>query len=159
MPFYQFTKEQKIPAHIDEVWDFVSSPSNLKIITPADMGFEMLDQDDMQKMYAGMMIRYKVKPIPGIKLSWVTEISQVKEREYFVDEQRMGPYQLWHHQHKFEVIEGGVLMTDIVSYIPPLGFIGALANFLFIKKRLDEIFHFRYAALEQYFGSWKSKIS
>lgn len=156
MAFYQFTQSQKIPASIEEVWDFISSPANLKEITPSYMGFEVTSNSGSDKMYAGMIITYIVKPVLGIPMKWMTEISQVKEKEYFVDEQRMGPYQLWHHQHKIEAIDGGVLMTDIVTYIPPFGFIGAIANGLFIKKQLRSIFEYRTVAVNAKFGLWKN---
>ena len=155
MAFYQFTQTQKIPASIDEIWDFISSPANLKEITPGYMGFEVTSNSGSDKMYAGMIITYIVKPVLGIPMKWMTEISQVKDKVYFVDEQRMGPYKLWHHQHKIEEIEGGVLMTDIVTYIPPFGFVGAIANTLFIKKQLKEIFEFRTLAVEKKFGVYK----
>ena len=99
-----------------------------------------------------MIITYKVSPVLGIKMNWVTEITQVKELEYFVDEQRIGPYAMWHHEHKIEAIEGGVLMTDIVSYQPPFGFIGTIANSLFIRKQLRGIFDYRKTAMEKQFG-------
>jgi ligand-binding SRPBCC domain-containing protein len=152
MGFYQLKQSQKIPATIDTVWDFISSPSNLKKITPEHMGFDITLELHSPKMYAGMIISYKVSPVLGIKMTWVTEITQVKEKEYFVDEQRIGPYAMWHHEHKIEAIEGGVLMTDIVSYQPPFGFIGAMANRLFIKNQLRRIFEFRTLALEKIFG-------
>lgn len=154
MAFYQFTQTQKIPASIDQVWDFISSPANLKEITPKYMGFEVTSNSGSDKMFAGMIITYIVKPILGIPMKWMTEISHVKEKEYFVDEQRMGPYTLWHHQHKIEAIEGGVLMTDIVTYIPPFGIIGAIANSLFIKKQLKEIFEYRTKAVNEKFGMY-----
>lgn len=119
MAFYQINQTQKIPASIDEVWDFISSPGNLREITPPSMGFIITSNNASEKMYAGMIITYKVIPLAGIKINWVTEITQVKDKEFFVDEQRMGPYKMWHHQHKIEAIEGGVLMTDIVSYNLP----------------------------------------
>jgi ligand-binding SRPBCC domain-containing protein len=107
------------------------------------------------KMYPGMIITYKVSPLLGIKLNWMTEITQVKPKEYFVDEQRIGPYKMWHHQHKIEPIEGGVLMTDILTYQPPLGVLGAIANSLLIKNQLEEIFNYRTIALERKFGKYK----
>ena len=102
-----------------------------------------------------MIITYKVSPLLGIKLNWVTEITHVKDHEYFVDEQRIGPYAMWHHQHKIEPITGGVLMTDIVTYQPPMGFLGAMANSLFIKRQLKQIFDFRTVALEKRYGKFK----
>ena len=152
MGFYQLHVTQKIPATIDQVWEFISSPSNLKKITPEYMGFNITSKHLSEKMYPGMIISYKVSPVLGIKMTWVTEITHVKENEYFVDEQRIGPYSMWHHEHKIEPFDGGVLMTDIVSYKPPFGFLGSIANQILIKKQLKEIFDFRKQALEKVFG-------
>jgi ligand-binding SRPBCC domain-containing protein len=152
MGFYQLHKTQKIPATIDQVWDFISSPANLKKITPEYMGFNITSKLLSEKMYPGMIISYKVSPVLGIKMTWVTEITQVKEKEYFVDEQRVGPYSMWHHEHKIEPIEGGVLMTDIVSYQPPFGILGSIANSILIKNQLKEIFDYRVTAVEKMFG-------
>ena len=152
MPIYQFAEEQKIPANIDAVWDFVASPHNLKHITPAYMRFEITSKNLPQAMYPGMIISYKVSPILGIKMTWVTEITHVKDKVYFVDEQRMGPYAIWHHEHHLSAIEGGTLMSDIITYAPPLGILGAIANWLFIKKQLREIFDYRKAAVIKIFG-------
>lgn len=151
---YQLCTTQKIPATIDQVWDFISSPRNLKKITPEYMGFEITNEPIADTMYAGMIISYKVKPILGIPMNWVTEITHVKEKEYFVDEQRVGPYSIWHHQHKISPVENGVLMEDIVSYRPPLGMLGTLANSLIIRKQIKSIFDYRYTAVEREFGVW-----
>jgi len=155
MAFYQLQQTQKIPASVDAVWDFISSPMNLKEITPDYLGFLVTSNNNENKMYPGMIITYKVSPLLGIKLSWMTEITHVKDKEYFVDEQRVGPYSLWHHQHKITTIEGGVLMTDIVTYQPPFGFLGAIANTLIIKSKLKEIFDYRTVAVEKRFGKMK----
>ena len=152
MGFYQLHKTQKVPATPEEVWNFISSPANLKKITPKYMGFDIISELLPPEMYPGMIIIYKVSPFPGIKMTWVSEITHIKEKEYFVDEQRAGPYKMWHHEHKIEVIEGGVLMTDIVSYKPPLFFLGSIANSVFIKKQLEEIFEYRKKAFVEIFG-------
>jgi ligand-binding SRPBCC domain-containing protein len=154
MPIYTFNQTQTIPSTIEKVWDFISSPGNLKNITPEYMGFDIMTKNLPEKMYAGMIISYKVSPFMGIKMTWVTEITQVAEMNYFVDEQRIGPYKMWHHQHLLEPVDGGVLMTDIVDYQPPLGFLGAIANQLVIKQQLNEIFTFRTKKLEEYFGRY-----
>ncbi|MBP7613450.1 MAG: SRPBCC family protein, partial [Paludibacter sp.] len=133
MAFYQFRSEQKINTSIDEIWDFISSPTNLKEITPDYMGFDIMNTRQLsEKMYEGMIIGYKVSPLLGIKTTWVTEITHIRDKEFFIDEQRIGPYAMWHHQHLIRPIENGVLMTDIVSYQPPFGVIGAIANKLVI---------------------------
>ena len=157
MAFYHLKQTQKIPATLNEVWNFISSPQNLKTITPPHMGFEVTSNNGAMEMYPGMIITYKVSPILGIKLNWMTEITQIKELDYFIDEQRIGPYKLWHHQHKITAIEGGVLMEDIVTYQPPLALLGALANKLFIKRQLDEIFAFRTNAIEKIFGKFTNQ--
>lgn len=147
MAFFQLKTEQFLHAGIDEVWDFISSPANLKEITPEHMGFDITSKGLPEKMYPGMIISYRVKPMLGIPLTWVTEITQVEEKKYFVDEQRVGPYAMWHHEHHIEEKDGGVLMKDIISYRPPMAFIGRIANALFIKKQLKEIFSHREKAL------------
>ena len=152
MAYYQLHKTQFISASIREVWDFISSPENLKVITPEYMGFEVTSKNLPGKMYPGMIISYTVKPLLGIKMIWVTEITHVEEMKYFIDEQRIGPYSMWHHQHFIEPSGEGVLMTDIVTYSPPLGFFGAIANKLFIRKQLDTIFDYRSEILEKHFA-------
>lgn len=157
MGFYQFKRKQKIKASVDEVWDFIATPRNLQKITPDSMGFDIQSADLPESMYEGMIIAYKVSPLLGIKMQWVTEITTVRDQEYFVDEQRVGPYAMWHHEHHIRAIEGGVLMDDIVSYRPPLGFLGSIANSLVIKSKLNEIFEYRTKALNEKFGEFLEK--
>lgn len=152
MATYQFYREQIIPASKSEVWGFISSPENLKRITPPEMGFDITTQHLAPKMFAGMIISYEVKVLPIIKTNWVTEITQVREGEYFIDEQRIGPYRLWHHQHILKDHEKGVLMQDLITYAPPFGFLGVMANHLMIKEKLKDIFSFREKALIDIFG-------
>lgn len=155
MAFYQINHIRKIPATITEVWEFISSPGNLKEMMPSNMDLIITSNNATEKMYAGMIITYKVNPLAGISLTWVTEITQVREKEFFVDEQRMGPFKMWHHQHIIKAIEGGVLMTDIVSYQPPLGILGSLINSILIKHKLKTILDSRNIALEKRFGVYK----
>ncbi|MEO9966899.1 MAG: SRPBCC family protein [Reichenbachiella sp.] len=152
MAFYQYKKVQVVEASLDEVWDFISSPANLKKITPEHMGFDITSDNANQKMYEGMIISYKVSPIPGFRTDWVTEITHVKDREFFVDEQRIGPYVMWHHQHMLEALGSSVVMKDIITYQPPLGFLGAIANSLYIRRQLNNIFEYRKVAVEKYFA-------
>lgn len=140
-----------------DVWNFISSPANLKLITPKHMGFDITSSNADQKMYEGMIISYKVKPFPGFKTDWVTEITHVREQEFFVDEQRVGPYVLWHHQHILEPIDQIVVMKDIITYQPPFGILGAMVNSLYIRKKLNQIFEFREKAVDEYFA--KQNIS
>ncbi len=157
MGFYQLHKQQKIPSTLEEVWSFISSPENLKKITPVYMGFDIVTENLREKIYPGMIIGYKVRPLLGIPTRWVTEITHVKDYEYFVDEQRVGPYSIWHHEHHIKAIKGGVLMQDIVSYKPPYGLLGSAANSFIIRKKLDEIFNFRTQAVELIFGKWEEE--
>lgn len=144
-----------MPISIDSAWDFFSSPANLAKITPDQMGFIITSNfENGQKMYPGQIITYKVSPALGIKLNWMTEITHVVENQFFVDEQRFGPYAMWHHQHHFKVINGGVEMTDIVDYVLPFGVLGTIANVLFVKKQLKTIFDYRLKAVEDLFGKF-----
>jgi ligand-binding SRPBCC domain-containing protein len=153
MGFFQLEKKQFLQASPAEVWDFISSPANLKIITPEEMGFDIISENLPEKMYAGMIIVYRVKPLAGIPVTWVTEITQVKEKQFFIDEQRVGPYAFWHHQHQIEPCGDGVMMTDQISYKPPFGFLGSIANSLLIKRKLDTIFSYRESAMLKKFPS------
>ena len=150
--YYQLHKEQKLNAKISDVWNFAVSPKNLQRITPDKMGFEITSENSEEKIYPGMIITYKVSPILNIKMNWVTEITQVKENKFFIDEQRLGPYKMWHHQHIFIDNDDHVLMKDIVTYIPPFGLLGDLANKLFIKRQLNEIFNYRFVEMNKIFN-------
>ena len=156
MGIYQLRCTQRIPTDVNTLWDFISSPKNLRKITPEELGFEITTPNLPDKMYPGMIISYKVSPLLGVKLNWVTEITHVDPGVYFVDEQRVGPYAMWHHEHWLEVIEGGVLMTDIISYRPPLGPLGIIANELVIKSKLKSIFDHRKKVLLDLFGDFPS---
>ncbi len=151
---YSIKTVQKIPVSLAQAWDFFSKPDNLKDITPSNLGFQIRSKHHGSVMYAGQIIEYTVKPILGIPLYWMTEISTVVEQTYFIDEQRFGPYTLWHHQHHFKAIEGGVEMTDIVHYRLPLWILGDIANSLFVQSQLQGIFDHRFFATEQKFGAW-----
>lgn len=148
---YQLKRTQIVKTDIDTCWKFFSSPANLAKITPKYMGFDVLTSVP-KEMYEGLMIAYTVKPLLGISMNWVTEITHVKDRNYFVDEQRKGPYKIWHHEHHFKEIEEGVEMTDIVSYELPMGVLGRLAHPILVRKKLEEIFDYRNKVIEEIFG-------
>lgn len=153
MAVYQLERIQKLPLSLEQAWDFFSSPLNLERITPAQMGFVVkTDPKHLQSMYASQIIEYTVKPVLGIPMYWMTEITHVEHLKFFVDEQRFGPYALWHHQHHFKAIPGGVEMTDLVHYKIPLGPLGDLAHVLFVKRQLQHIFDYRFQILEKMFG-------
>ena len=148
---YRLSSKQKLPISVDEAWEFLSSPKNLKIITPNYMSFDIISGDD-KPMYAGQIIQYIVTPVLGIKTNWVTEITQVVDKKYFVDEQRFGPYALWHHKHFIHPIRGGVEMEDIIDYKVPFGFIGRMVHLFLVKPKLTEIFNYRTKKLNELFG-------
>ena len=154
MKIFKLKYSQKLPISLNEAWDFLSSPNNLELITPKSMDFNITDWD-RKKAYPGQIIQYTVKPILGIKINWVTEITHVRGKEYFVDEQRFGPYTFWHHKHFIKEIEGGVIMEDVIHYKPPFGLIGVLLNFLFINSKLNSIFKHRELELIKTFGNFR----
>ena len=150
MKLTQLHFEQKINTDLSNLWEFISSPKNLSKITPNYMDFNIKSKIP-EEMYEGLIISYTVKPILGIKLNWVTEITHIKDKNYFVDEQRSGPYKMWHHEHILEETNDGIIMKDIISYIPPYGIFGLILNKLFIKKQVKEIFKYRTEVLDNLF--------
>jgi len=150
---YSITAVQKIPVDIKTAWDFFSSPHNLQAITPPEIYFKVTSKYS-SNMYPGQIIEYRVKPLLGITFYWMTEITHVSESKFFVDEQRFGPYSMWHHQHHFTIIEGGVEMTDIVHYKIPYWFLGDMVNSVLVRKQLRKIFNYRHKAVIQQFGNW-----
>lgn len=142
MGLYHLKREQTIKADLETVWEFFSSPANLANITPDYMNFTVTSEPE-DHIYPGQVITYKVSPLLGIPLNWMTEITHVEHLKMFVDEQRKGPYKIWHHQHLFTETEGGVLMKDIVHYELPMWILGDFAHVLFIRKQLNDIFNYR----------------
>ncbi|WP_455170368.1 SRPBCC family protein [Aegicerativicinus sediminis] len=151
MRLHQLYRTQKLPISVEEAWDFLSDPKNLQTITPGNMKFEILS-GTADKMYQGQIIEYNVTPFMGIKTSWVTEITHVNEPHYFVDEQRFGPYKLWHHKHIIKPIDGGVLMEDLVHYKLPMGIVGTWMEPFLVKPKLEKIFNYREEKLKSLFG-------
>ena len=145
---------QNIPISLEQAWSFYSSPANLQMITPPQMKLRIISKNREGRLYPGLVIEYKVSPLMGIPLYWMTEIRQVSEPASFVDEQRKGPYRYWQHRHYFKTIEGGVEMKDIIEYKNPLGLLGEMANSLFIKRKLRQLFEYRFHKIEELFGKW-----
>lgn len=150
---YTLETKQELNIPLVKAWDYFSSPENLANITPKEMGFNITSKVD-KKAYTGQIITYKVGILPFIKSNWVTEITAVKDKAFFIDEQRFGPYDMWHHEHWFEELpNGNTLMKDKISYKIPFGILGHLAQALFIKSQLKKIFTYRYTTLETLFGN------
>ncbi|TCZ68401.1 SRPBCC family protein [Flaviaesturariibacter aridisoli] len=152
MSVYVLKQVQRMPIGLEQAWDFFSHPKNLALITPEKLNLKFTNELYREEAYPGQIITYKVRPLFGIPLFWMTEITQVQRPHFFVDEQRQGPYALWHHEHHFKEIPGGVEMTDIVHYRLPFGFLGRLGS-SFIKKQLDDLFAYRREKITQLLGT------
>ena len=150
---YTFHTKQFLNATLNDVWQFISSPKNLEVITPDYMSFEIKNKEHLDRMYEGQIIVYSVKPMLNIPLKWVTEITHVKEPFYFVDEQRFGPYKFWHHKHFLHENSNGIVMEDLVHYDIAMGPIGKIMNKIMIRKQLKNIFRFRTEKMAELFGS------
>lgn len=149
---YQLKSEQIIDASIDKVWDYFSQPQNLNNLTPNNMAFK-ITSGEPPRMYAGQIISYQIEVLPKIKQAWVTEITHVNNQKMFVDEQRFGPYVMWHHEHHFKELENGkVQMNDIVSFKLPLGLIGRLFAGRMIRNRVTQIFEYRETRVNEIFA-------
>jgi ligand-binding SRPBCC domain-containing protein len=144
---------QKLPLSLEKTWEFFSNPHNLLTITPPFLNLKVINEVFGEEVCAGQIISYKVKPLFGIAMSWTTEITHLEKQKMFVDEQRKGPYKLWHHQHHFKSIEGGTQMTDIVHYRLPFGIVGEMAHSI-IKRKIVEIFTYRFDRVNELFGKW-----
>lgn len=145
-------QEQFLPITLEQAWDFFATPKNLNEVTPTDLVFEIISELP-DKMYEGLIITYRIKPMLNIAITWCTEITHIQDHEFFVDEQRKGPYNIWHHEHHFREVPGGVLMTDILHYDIGKSIFGWIAGKLFVHKKVNEIFQFRYKTLETYFAT------
>lgn len=152
MKWYELKRAQVLPISRDKAWDFFSDPRNLSRITPPWLGLT-ITSDPPTRIYPGLIIPYDVTPLLGIKTRWLTEITQVQEPDLFVDEQRLGPYRFWHHQHRFRVVEGGVEVSDEVHYALPWGPFGRFANALFVRRNLERIFLYRERVLTEIFNA------
>jgi ligand-binding SRPBCC domain-containing protein len=151
MKLYTLHKTQKLPITVDEAWAFLCNPANLSKLTPPKMNMNIISKED-RPIYAGQILQYSVTPLPGFKTKWVSEITQFKDRNYFVDVQLYGPYSFWHHKHFIRAIEGGVEMEDLIHYKVPLGWLGQLVQPIIVKPKLEAVFNFRKTQLEAIFG-------
>ncbi|HRY98440.1 MAG TPA: SRPBCC family protein [Bacteroidales bacterium] len=150
MKTYQLVTQQFLPVPREQAWAFFTDPRNLNRITPEGMNFRILDELP-ERVYPGMIIRYTLTPVGPLPVHWVTEITQVKEGEFFIDDQRAGPYALWHHQHHFRDVEGGTEMTDVVTYALPMGSLGRWVAGALVRRKVGAIFSFRREALNAFF--------
>lgn len=150
MSVYKLIKSQYLPISLEESWNFFSNPNNLKKITPQGLGLQITSETP-DKIYEGMIITYNVNPFPFFKTTWVTEITYIDNPTYFIDEQRIGPYKFWHHQHFFREADNGIIIEDLVHYSTPYGYLGKLLNNLYITKKLEYIFNYRFEVLNKLF--------
>lgn len=150
---YTLTSEQILPISLEKAWEFFTHPNNLDRITPKEMQFEITNNPP-DKTYPGQIITYKIGILPMVKSNWITEITHFEDQKFFVDEQRFGPYAMWHHEHHFEATEDGrVKMTDIVNFKLPLGVFGDLLAGFYVKNKVKFIFESRFKILEEIFKS------
>jgi ligand-binding SRPBCC domain-containing protein len=149
---YVLSRKQFLPITLEHAWEFFSTPRNLAEITPPDMGFEIIQPFNDEPMHQGQKISYRVRPVLGIPVKWTTLIGAVKPMESFVDTQLKGPYRKWEHTHTFRSVDGGVDMEDHVLYQLPFGPLGSLLHWLFIHRRLEQIFNYRVQTLNLIFG-------
>lgn len=147
---YKLKQEQFLPISLESAWDFFASPKNLNAVTPKELNFEITSELP-ERMYEGLIITYRIKPMLNIKIDWCTEITHISNHQYFIDEQRKGPYKIWHHEHHFKQVEGGVIMTDLLYYDIGKWIFGWLAGKLFVNKKVRQIFSYRYQALNKFF--------
>lgn len=152
MTIHRLERSQFLSISIRRAWEFFSSPSNLDLITPPELGFEITGGAGTP-IHEGQILTYRVRIAPGVRMVWVTEIKAVAEGVQFVDEQRFGPYKFWHHRHVFEETPDGVRMTDIVHYALPFGWIGGVAHLFFVRPKLERIFEYRRSKLTEWFGN------
>ncbi|MBK5280276.1 MAG: SRPBCC family protein [Bacteroidia bacterium] len=152
MKLYHLKRIQFLPIAIEHAWEFFSSPNNLSKITPERMNFKILYVSGGGTAYAGQIIKYKVNVLRGIRVNWITEITHVNKPFHFIDNQRFGPYSFWHHQHMFKEVPGGVELIDEVNYALPLGVLGRLAHWIFVRGEVNSIFDHRYNVLEKHFS-------
>lgn len=153
MKIYTLHQTQKLPISLETAWEFLCNPANLSKLTPSEMNMKIISGAD-RPMYAGQVLQYSVTPLAGFKTKWVSEITQYKDKNYFVDLQLYGPYAFWHHKHFVKEIEGGVEMEDIIDYKVPFGILGQLVHPILVKPKLNDIFNYRTRKLEELFGKF-----
>ncbi len=151
---HRLKRQQIVPSSLDEVWAYFATPANLNEMTPSNMHFEIIHGGDGE-MFQGQLIEYRVQFMPMIKSRWLTEIAHVVERSYFVDDQRVGPYTFWYHEHTFEALKNGTQIQDQVTYQLPFGVIGDIVHALWVGPRLKSVFDFRQKIISELFGTSK----
>jgi ligand-binding SRPBCC domain-containing protein len=152
MSIYVLKRTQRLPVPVAKAWDFFAHPKNLAAITPAYLELKFTNELFLDEAYPGQVLTYYVKPLLGIPLFWMTEITHVDRHRYFVDEQRQGPYAIWHHEHHFREIDGGVEMTDLIHYRLPFGVFGRLGAG-FVRGQLEQLFEYRREKIGALFGT------
>ena len=148
---FTLERTQILPITLETAWNFFSNPANLSRITPPNMDFR-ITSPHQSGVYAGQIITYTVRPLLGIRMAWTTEITHVARPDFFVDEQRFGPYRFWHHQHFFREVDGGIEVRDLVHYLLPHDQLAWLVNRIIVAPRLRKIFDYRSAALQEIFS-------
>lgn len=150
MKIFCLNVQQMLPISVDTAWDFLSHPRNLREITPPSLDFRIIG-DPPTEMYEGLMIEYSVRPLPFMRARWLSEITHLQPPFYFVDEQRVGPYALWHHEHRIEKCADGVIMHDAVTYGLKQPLIDGMLNRFIVHPQILSIFEYRRTKLDELF--------
>jgi ligand-binding SRPBCC domain-containing protein len=153
MAIHTIQRTQIVRSPLRDCWLFFSNPQNLARLTPPALDFQVLS-DVPEEIYPGLMIQYRVRPLFGLPLIWLTEISHVEPERSFVDEQRLGPYRLWHHEHHFRGLdEYHTEMRDRVHYILPFAPFSEFMHPWLVKPKLEQIFDYRERETQQIFNA------
>jgi ligand-binding SRPBCC domain-containing protein len=151
MRLHRLEQTQRFPLSLGWAWDFFADPGNLARVTPPAMRLRITSPVP-DTIYAGMLITYRLTPLPGMRVDWVNEITHVDHPRRWIDEQRFGPYRFFQHQHAFREIDGGVEMHDLVHYVLPRGAVGVRR--LLVAPALRDLFAYRFEVLERILGAW-----
>jgi ligand-binding SRPBCC domain-containing protein len=144
---YRLEREQYLRAPMEVVFSFFADARNLERLTPPWLGFR-IETPGRITMRPETRIDYTLRLV-GVPIRWRTRIVEWNPGVGFVDEQEMGPYAHWRHEHRFETVGEGVLMTDVVCYALPFGFIGRGIHVLMVRPALERIFDFRFRRVRE----------
>jgi ligand-binding SRPBCC domain-containing protein len=137
---------------LDEVWEFLANPRTVAAVSPPDLGLRVTSEPPV-RVYPGLIVTYDLEVLPRVRWHWVTEVTHIREGRLLVDEQRFGPFRMWHHEHHLAAHDGGVEVRDLITYALPLGPLGVLADLVLVSHRLERTFAFRRRVLAQRFGA------
>lgn len=152
MALHVFTHSQVVPAPLEECWRFFANPRNLARLIPPELEFTTAS-DAPTEIRPGLLLAHRVRLQFGFAVNWLTEITHVSPPDYFIDEQRLGPFRLWHHEHHFRAIDGAhTELRDLVQYVVPCGWLGELVHPWIVVPQLRHLWDFRENTIAEIFG-------